>query len=221
MQWIWFKGFRAFWIPFLAGYAALLLLILFLPKKDGFLGIQIPHSEWLNVMFSIITWLGDGLTCVLIVLLFLLFVSAGKGFCLLSAYLGGSAVVQFLKHVVFNEAPRPVKWLSMNNIIHEIPAGIDPHLWNSFPSGHSTTAATLCFFIATQVQSAGLRFFVGMVAIIAGYSRIYLYMHFPEDVLMGLTIGMLAIVPAWFYWKRFLDQTTISWMNKPLLKWKN
>lgn len=59
----------------------------------------------------------------------------------------------------------------------------------SFPSGH-----TLCSVIGAYMLTAANRKFglaaIPLAALIA-FSRLYLYVHFPSDVLASLGIGML------------------------------
>ena len=82
MRWKWFKSYKTFWWPVFTGILLLACLVLFGHKADTFFALQLPHSELLNVVFSVITWMGDGLFCVLAVLLFALFVSTGRALCL-------------------------------------------------------------------------------------------------------------------------------------------
>lgn len=66
-----------------------------------------------------------------------------------------------------------------------IPAQID----YSFPSGH--TAAS--FASAGAMYYSGCRFWKAalVMAVIIGFSRLYLYVHFPTDVLAGALLGVL------------------------------
>ena len=66
-----------------------------------------------------------------------------------------------------------------------IPAQID----YSFPSGH--TAAS--FASAAAMYYSGCRFWKAalVIAVIIGFSRLYLYVHFPTDVLAGALLGVL------------------------------
>lgn len=57
----------------------------------------------------------------------------------------------------------------------------------SFPSGHATAAsaaATALFYYRTK-----LRVPAGILAVLICFSRLYLYVHFPTDVLAGIILG--------------------------------
>jgi len=62
--------------------------------------------------------------------------------------------------------------------------GIDKY---SFPSGHTTGAFSLAVIIALYFPIFG--FITVPLAICVGLSRIYIGVHYPTDVIMGLIIG--------------------------------
>ena len=78
---------------------------------------------------------------------------------------------------------RPYDLNSTVNLI--VPPEIDP----SFPSGHTFFAfgaATICFLYNKKL---GLAAYV--IAFLIAFSRLYLYIHFPTDVLCGAVFGTL------------------------------
>lgn len=110
-----------------------------------------------------------------------------KFFLLLGAVIGKSLWIPLLKDL-FDRA-RP-------DIIHLVEASSE-----SFPSGHATIAATL--IIALTIIGADLiarksqRYFVyaaaGLMIFLIGFSRVYLGVHYPSDVIAGWAFGVFWV----------------------------
>lgn len=62
---------------------------------------------------------------------------------------------------------------------------------NSFPSGHTTAAfaAATAIFFRCDKRYSWLAF---VAALLVAVSRIYLVVHYPSDVLVGLIVGVIA-----------------------------
>jgi membrane-associated phospholipid phosphatase len=63
---------------------------------------------------------------------------------------------------------------------------------HSFPSGHTASAFALFIGMAFFTQNKYLKAVCLLLALGVGYSRVYLALHFPEDVLAGSLIGVLC-----------------------------
>ena len=62
----------------------------------------------------------------------------------------------------------------------------------SFVSGHSTTSfAVTTFIIATLKKHYKYPFFLLIWPILFAYSRIYVGVHFPIDIFLGMLLGIL------------------------------
>lgn len=214
----WLNRIFSFWVVLGIGLLALASLIVFLDKAAGFLLIQLPHSSSFNFIFGILTLPGDGLFALATALYLLLFNSYRNAITLTSGYLVGSIIVQVCKNIIFTPTARPVKWFELTHYPLQLPEGLNPHMWNSFPSGHSASAATLFLFLAILSNKTSIHFTCGMMMLLVGYSRIYLYMHFPEDVCVGLIIGIIAMIFSKSIIDHLFEKHSPQWSNKNLLK---
>lgn len=61
------------------------------------------------------------------------------------------------------------------------------------PSGHSGRTFALSGYLATQVKRNWSWAVAALYILLVGFSRMYLGMHFPQDVLGGWLLGLLAI----------------------------
>lgn len=208
----------SFWVVVAIGLLSLIIVLILFDKAQGFLNIQLPHSSSFNFIFGILTLPGDGLFALALGLFLLLFSSYRNAITLISGYLVGSIIVQVFKNIIFTPTARPVKWFELTHNPLEIPEGLNPHMWNSFPSGHSASAAALFLFIATLSNRSSIHVICGFMMLLVGYSRIYLYMHFPEDVCVGLIIGIISMILSKYFLDRWIEKKTPNWIDKNLLK---
>ncbi|WPQ64786.1 phosphatase PAP2 family protein [Chitinophaga sancti] len=181
-----------FFVPFLLWVVTgAILQIFFFTHEELFLAINSFHAPWADVVMSWLTYVGDGITfaIMLVVILalrkFRMFLNAG---CILLLV---TILIQTAKHY-FN-APRPIKYFEDPAIIHTV-KWVTVHGGCSFPSGHTTTAfAMFCFLsLISRNKLMGLVFI--MLAFCAAWSRIYLAQHFFIDVYVGSIIGTCSSI---------------------------
>lgn len=123
----------------------------------------------------------------------LLFYKVGDALLVLLAQ-GATALLVYPVKVLVG-APRPSLFFATNFpdvVLHQVD-GVVLHAVNSFPSGHTAAAFScmLCLTLICRKQPwTALLFFA--LAVVAGWSRIYLSQHFAEDVCAGAVVGVLA-----------------------------
>lgn len=87
----------------------------------------------------------------------------------------------FLKNLIGR--PRPF-------VMHPaIELKIPPPNEFSFPSGHSITAFAAVFALPSSLGT--LKRVLALLAVGIAFSRLYLFMHYPSDVLGGVVLGMI------------------------------
>ncbi|ACA46553.1 phosphatase PAP2 family protein [Clostridium botulinum] len=60
----------------------------------------------------------------------------------------------------------------------------------SFPSGHTASSFAVAIVIGRKIKSFKLPIYILAFAI--AFSRLYLYVHYPSDVLVGALIGIIS-----------------------------
>ncbi len=63
--------------------------------------------------------------------------------------------------------------------------------WFTFPSNHAANSMCVATFWAWRTKIGWLRPVFLLIAVLIGFSRVYVGVHFPSDVLAGATIGAL------------------------------
>lgn len=180
-------------------------------KVELHLTFNSVHNPFFDVFFEYLTYLGDGVMALLTVIILM---AVKYRFAIIAGFANffASLLTQILKQTVYSDALRPKKFFEGIHDLYLIP-GVDNHLYNSFPSGHSTCAFSLYLALALLVRNKALKLILFFLALMIGYSRIYLSQHFFEDVYAGSLIGV--IITIWVYY--LVQQKAPDWMDKSLI----
>jgi len=151
----------------------------------GFIHIvQQIHGPVLDSIFRIITFLGTE-RFYLFILLPLIFWCVDFG-------LGARIAIILLLSSYFN--------IDLKDLLQQPrPFDIDPSVQLSdamgygLPSGHAQSSLVVWGFIATWINKTWFRMAAILLVILIGFSRIYLGVHFPTDVLGGWVIGVIIL----------------------------
>ena len=142
------------------------------------------NCKFLNFVMPKITTLGD---CGIIWII-TAFILIGhpkytvNGYLILVAQICGAIVGNvFLKHVFAR--PRPC-WANTDiSLLIKLPKDY------SFPSGHTLSSVTATIILIHTNAILGISAIMVCLAII--FSRMYLYVHYPSDILGGVALGII------------------------------
>ncbi|WP_080059282.1 phosphatase PAP2 family protein [Spirosoma aerolatum] len=187
---------RKNWLFFLP-YAILLVVVgllqLMYSQEQLMQWVNIRNSLLADRVFPYITYLGDGATFVIVCVLLAIF-NWRIGAMAFGSFLLSSLTSEFLKKVVFNGSPRPLKYFEHSTFQYHLIEGLDIHSYNSFPSGHTISAFAMFSLFSFLYTRKELGWFFLFLAALTGFSRIYLFQHFVEDVYAGSVIGTVSSV---------------------------
>jgi membrane-associated phospholipid phosphatase len=187
-----YKNFRIAIVISVVVAAVILSLSFYLGKNEFFLLLNNDYGKASDYFFKYLTNLGDGLLWIL--WLAGIFVTKRKRLLplIISAFILTTIFTQFFKYVILPDEARPSKAITDISKIHFI-EGVHLHSINSFPSGHTATAFTFVLLMALTVRRKGVMLLAIIVALLVGYSRIYLAQHFPLDVGAGILIAVCSV----------------------------
>jgi len=166
--------------------------------------INDAHSGPADLFFGTVTGLGDGLVISLLCSLLMLF-RLRAGIAAQLAYLVSGLLAQLLKRLF--DMPRPPAVLDH---VHVLGHTLSSH---SFPSGHATSDGVIVLLAFLIWSSRDWRSWsVAALFVLAAIGRIYVGVHFPVDVAVGLAIGMLTM---WIFWRWSRSWPVESWQQSP------
>lgn len=147
-----------------------------------------PHEPFFNWFFLIFTFLGDPkFIWFFLVIGFFLFRHKKMGWIFLEVALAMGLSVVFNEFILKNIFLRPRPFEILPNI-----SPLDPSATGfSFPSSHAIAAFCLATVMTIGFKKKVFYLVALIYALIICYSRIYLGVHFPLDVVAGAFIGIL------------------------------
>lgn len=146
--------------------------------------IQRFRHPVLDVFFKYLTILGNHGEIWIAIILFLYLCRKEKRIAKFAffALLIEAVLISVIKNII--QRPRPFLENSLISLMLNEPSGY------SFPSGHAASA----FAVATFLYLRNIRYkkFIISIAFLMAFSRLYVYVHYLSDVLIGSLIGILV-----------------------------
>lgn len=187
---------RYFYVPFLLWLIIGGALLSLFTKDDLFLTVNGANHPVMDVLVTGITYLGDGITFGVMLLVLLIMRRWKLFFMGAGALLMVTLIVQGIKHAV-NE-PRPIVYFGEESDVCHIVQWVRVHGGLSFPSGHTSTAFSMFCFLALVWRNKKMGMLMFVLGIITAHSRLYLSQHFFADVYVGSIIG--TVVSSFIFW---------------------
>ena len=159
-------------------------------------GDSVPILYWLekirvpglNEFMLAITTLGEETAFLVIAMIFFWCVDKKKGYYIMAVGFAGTMLNQFLK--LFFRIPRP--WVLDENftILEQAREAASGY---SFPSGHTQMAVGTFGSIAASHEKRWVKVLCITLAVLVGFSRMYIGVHTPQDVLVSAMIAVALI----------------------------
>jgi membrane-associated phospholipid phosphatase len=157
---------------------------------DGGLYLDITgfarDTHWLNAIANVYTTVGLGVLGVLVLGAWWLArrtnPAADSRLLAIGAGIGVAIAASAVLKMLFDER-RPCLTLPRAYTVVACPGPTD----YSFPSNHTVAAAALAMGVYLLHRRLGL--VAAALALLEGFTRVYLGMHYPHDVLAGLVVG--------------------------------
>ncbi len=158
--------------------------------------ISCPFFDWL---FQALTVFGEQLFLIPIITLVYWSFSRETGYWLCWSLVSGNLLGNCVKGIV--KAPRPIGTEGIRSLRVETATGY------SFPSGHTNSITNFMFAAARAVKRRWFWWAAALLPLVVGFSRLYLGVHWPKDVLGGLILGVAVPLLLWrLFWAFPLDR---------------
>lgn len=207
---------KAFFYLFFSFQALGLLVINTVNHGTILMKINSLFNSFFNTFFEFVTYLGDGLLFLLLIL-FLSTIKYRHSIIFAFGFVISGGLAQLIKNII--QAPRPKNYFES---IDHLNVADNWTLYSnySFPSGHTTTAFCIATLLVLSFKfSNSIKMTLFTIALIVGISRIYLLQHFFLDVYAGAILGTFSGLIIFYYFDKQRFEST-HWMENKFLNKK-
>lgn len=166
--------------------------------------IVLHRTGWLDPVFEALTWIGTFGAVWIAIALVLALLRGRRGLFL--SVVAAVALGQLASIAIKDGVDRHRPLLHAPLPLVHLPESA------SFPSGHTTTAfaaATVIMLALPRAAAAAL-----VLAAAIGYSRVYVGVHYPLDVLAGAVLGVGSGCAVWFVARRLQASSAASAVSR-------
>lgn len=154
--------------------------------------LEAIRTPFFNTVFQFFTYFGEEMIFMVVAMAFFWCIDKKTGYLLLYVSFLGNIINTFLKLIFI--IPRP--WVLDKNftIVESARAEATGY---SFPSGHTQNSAGLFLGIARSRKELWIRIVCVALTLLVAFSRMYLGVHTPADVLVSLGVAFLLVFAAY------------------------
>jgi len=150
--------------------------------------LHVPPSPLTDSVMMFFSTAGRFPVYIIVSCLVAWFIDRRRGITILAAVLLTFALNHLVKDMVRHPRPDPALLMHADLALRNMPKSF------SFPSGHAQGAMTFFGSVAILFRSRLLRVMCISMIILVSFSRLYLGVHFPGDVVGGLVLGALVVL---------------------------
>ena len=150
------------------------------------------RTPFLDQVFQFFTFFGEETLFMVVAMTFFWCIDKKTGYFLLYVSFLGNTINSFLKLIFV--VPRPWALDPKFSIVESARAQATGY---SFPSGHTQNAAGLFLGVARARKELWIRIVCIVITLLVGFSRMYLGVHTPADVITSLGVALLLVMLAY------------------------
>ena len=157
--------------------------------------IQSIANPFLDILFQLITMCGEQI--VLISIIAVIYWALDKKF---GEYIAYSVLTSVLLNNTIKDIfkmKRPIGEKGIRTLREQTATGY------SFPSGHTQSASSFYGAIAIYLKKRAMDIIATIMIILIGFSRLYLGVHYPKDVIVGGILGILTSLICYKLYNKF------------------
>ena len=193
------KSIRTYLLAFLLFE---IICLTFVGSNDRFAQMQwinLHHRPWADYLFRALSGFAE-ITTPIVIFLYFGWKKKNLARPFLLSYAVSTALIQFAKHIIFPDSLRPFAYFKGLLYDWHLVDGVFMNEYNSMPSGHTSAAWFMCFWLAFLSKSVWSGILFALLAAGVGYSRVYLFQHFPVDTAVGAFVGTAtSLITYYFY----------------------
>ena len=146
------------------------------------------RTPFFDTVLGAVTYLGEETFFIVVAIVVYWCISKKLGYYLLLTNYFSTLINQFVK--ILCRVPRP--WIRDPgfSIVENARAAAAGY---SFPSGHTAGITVIAGCVSRVTKRKALRVICIVVLLLVAFSRIYLGVHYPSDVLFSLIVGLILV----------------------------